>query len=259
MTRRVRLAPVATVASRLRVIGPGRAGGALVPCALRRAGWEVRRPVPAGERLSWTRPSGVDVLAITTPDGVIAEVAAAGPAEPATLVVHCSGALDARRAGPPRAASVAAPAGAPAVAGAQGADRAGGRLVRGGRRPDVGRRSSRPCAGGRSRCAEARPAPYHAAAAIASNHLVALLGQAQRVGARAGVPLEAYLDLARGVVDSVAELGPAAAITGPIQRGDWAHRRQPPRGPRPVRAAGVRGDGPPGGAPRAGPRRRVGA
>jgi predicted short-subunit dehydrogenase-like oxidoreductase (DUF2520 family) len=65
-----------------------------------------------------------------------------------------------------------------------------------------------------------RPA-YHAAAAIASNHLVALLGQVERVAAAAGVPLDAFLDLVRGSVDNVAALGPAAALTGPVARGDW--------------------------------------
>ena len=61
---------------------------------------------------------------------------------------------------------------------------------------------------------------YHAAAAIASNHLVALLGQVQRVADDVGVPLEAYLDLVRGGVESVAAMGPAAALTGPVARGD---------------------------------------
>ena len=62
---------------------------------------------------------------------------------------------------------------------------------------------------------------YHAAAVIASNHLVALLGQVERV-APEGVPLEAFLALVRGTVDNVAALGPAAALTGPVARGDWA-------------------------------------
>ena len=69
---------------------------------------------------------------------------------------------------------------------------------------------------------DADRAAYHAAAVIASNHLVALLGQAERVAATAGVPLEAYLDLVRATVDNVAELGPAAALTGPAARGDEA-------------------------------------
>jgi predicted short-subunit dehydrogenase-like oxidoreductase (DUF2520 family) len=62
---------------------------------------------------------------------------------------------------------------------------------------------------------------YHAAAVIASNHLVALLGQVQRVAAAAGIPFEAYLDLVRGTVDNVAAVGPRAALTGPVARGDW--------------------------------------
>ena len=37
-----------------------------------------------------------------------------------------------------------------------------------------------------------------------------------------GVPLEAFLALVRGTVDNVAALGPAAALTGPVARGDWA-------------------------------------
>jgi predicted short-subunit dehydrogenase-like oxidoreductase (DUF2520 family) len=61
---------------------------------------------------------------------------------------------------------------------------------------------------------------YHAAAAIAANHLVGLLGQVDRVAESIGVPLAAYVDLARGAVDNVAGLGPAAALTGPVARGD---------------------------------------
>ena len=63
---------------------------------------------------------------------------------------------------------------------------------------------------------------YHAAAVIASNHLVALLGQVERVAATVGAPLDAFLDLAEGSLADVAELGPAAALTGPVRRGDLA-------------------------------------
>jgi predicted short-subunit dehydrogenase-like oxidoreductase (DUF2520 family) len=69
---------------------------------------------------------------------------------------------------------------------------------------------------------DADRAAYHAAATIASNHLVALLGQAERVAATAGVPLDAYMGLVRATVDNVAELGPRAALTGPVRRGDDA-------------------------------------
>ena len=70
-----------------------------------------------------------------------------------------------------------------------------------------------------------RPA-YHAAAVIASNHLVALLGQVERVAAPTGVGLEAFLDLARAALGDVARAGPAAALTGPVARGDTTSVRR---------------------------------
>jgi predicted short-subunit dehydrogenase-like oxidoreductase (DUF2520 family) len=66
----------------------------------------------------------------------------------------------------------------------------------------------------------ARRAEYHAAAAVASNHLVALLGHVQRLAADAGVPFEAFLPLVRRTLDNVDALGPSAALTGPVARGD---------------------------------------
>ena len=57
---------------------------------------------------------------------------------------------------------------------------------------------------------------------MASNHVVALMGQVDRIAAAAGVPGEAYLQLAAGALANVAELGAAAALTGPVARGDWA-------------------------------------
>ncbi|HEV2132134.1 MAG TPA: Rossmann-like and DUF2520 domain-containing protein [Longimicrobiaceae bacterium] len=65
---------------------------------------------------------------------------------------------------------------------------------------------------------------YHAAAVFASNYLVALLGVAERLMARAGVSQAearaALTQLAAGALAGVAERGPAAALTGPIARGD---------------------------------------
>jgi len=71
-----------------------------------------------------------------------------------------------------------------------------------------------------------RRAAYHAAAVIASNHLVALLGQVERLAADLDLPLEAFLALVRGTVDNVAASGAAAALTGPVARGDWATLRR---------------------------------
>lgn len=63
---------------------------------------------------------------------------------------------------------------------------------------------------------------YHAAAAVASNHLVALAGQVERLAAAADVPFEAFLPLMRASLDAVAAMGPQAALTGPVARGDVA-------------------------------------
>jgi predicted short-subunit dehydrogenase-like oxidoreductase (DUF2520 family) len=69
-------------------------------------------------------------------------------------------------------------------------------------------------------------AAYHAAASIAANHLVALLGQVERIATETGVPFQAYLDLAQASLDNVADLGPADALTGPVARGDDATVRR---------------------------------
>ena len=61
---------------------------------------------------------------------------------------------------------------------------------------------------------------YHAAATVASNHLVALLGQAARLADAAGVPPAALLPLVRATLENVETLGAEAALTGPVARGD---------------------------------------
>src|SRR5436189_106265 len=64
---------------------------------------------------------------------------------------------------------------------------------------------------------------HHAACAVAANHAVALLGSVERIAASAGLPLAPYAALAAGAVAGVAAgATPAAALTGPVARGDWA-------------------------------------
>ena len=63
---------------------------------------------------------------------------------------------------------------------------------------------------------------YHAAAVIASNHLVALLGQVERLATTFSVPFEAFAPLVRASVQNAFALGPADALTGPVARGDLA-------------------------------------
>ncbi len=204
---------------RVRIIGSGRAGRAL-GSALGRRGWEVVGYLGRGDTIG-DAATGVDILVIATPDAAVAEVAAGVTPVAGTTVVHLSGAMgpdvlaphDQRAAVHPLVSLPDAARGADlltsgawfAVAGAAPAERIvealGGRTVR---------------------VADGDRAGYHAAAAVASNHLVALLGQVERLAAQVGVPLEAFLDLAAGSLDNVRAMGPAAALTGPAARGDDA-------------------------------------
>ena len=69
-------------------------------------------------------------------------------------------------------------------------------------------------------------AAYHAGAVFASNYVVTALAVAERLLAAAGMPAEvaraALVPLARATLDNIAALGPEAALTGPIARGDAA-------------------------------------
>ncbi len=202
----------------VRLIGPGRAGRSLA-LALERAGWGVRGVLGRGDDLS-AAADGVDLLVIATPDDAVAEVS--GLVAPGSAVVaHLAGSLglDVLAPHPRRAAlhplvplpdpEVGASRLAAGIHFAVAGDPMALRVVEalGGRAVEVDDRQ--------------RPA-YHAAACIAANHLVALMGQVERVAASAGVPLEAFLALAGSALEDVAAVGPARALTGPVRRGDRA-------------------------------------
>jgi predicted short-subunit dehydrogenase-like oxidoreductase (DUF2520 family) len=67
---------------------------------------------------------------------------------------------------------------------------------------------------------------YHSAAVFACNYLVSLLDVAQAAYVQAGIApdiaLKLMAPLVRETVENVIRLGPAAALTGPIARGDLA-------------------------------------
>lgn len=68
---------------------------------------------------------------------------------------------------------------------------------------------------------EAKPV-YHAAAAAASNFPIAALAMAQDLFASAGVDFALARPLVEAVVANSFEMGPRAALTGPVARGDVA-------------------------------------
>jgi len=162
---------------------------------------------------------GVDLLVISTPDDAIAGVARQIQPNPTTVVMHLSGVLgpDVLFPHPRRAAlhplvplpdpEVGAARLSSGVTFAVAGDPMAGEVAE-----SLGGRAL--VLGDQDRSA------YHAAACIAANHVVALMGQVERVAAAAGLPLDAFLDLTRSAVDDVARFGPRRALTGPASRGD---------------------------------------
>jgi predicted short-subunit dehydrogenase-like oxidoreductase (DUF2520 family) len=69
-------------------------------------------------------------------------------------------------------------------------------------------------------------AAYHAAASVASNFLVTLQAAAETIAGGAGLEPEQaralLAPLVRQTLENVAQLGPEAALTGPVARGDEA-------------------------------------
>jgi predicted short-subunit dehydrogenase-like oxidoreductase (DUF2520 family) len=63
---------------------------------------------------------------------------------------------------------------------------------------------------------------YHAAAVVASNHLVALMSHVRTLAESIGLTLDDFLPLARQTLRDVETLGPDEALTGPASRGDMA-------------------------------------
>jgi predicted short-subunit dehydrogenase-like oxidoreductase (DUF2520 family) len=165
--------------------------------------------------------TGVDVLVIATPDAAVAEVAAQVSPNPDAVVIHLSGSLGLDGLAPhPRRASLhpLVPLPNPEVGAA--------RLRSGVTFAVAGDRAARALAealGGQVvEVADELRASYHTAATVAANHLVALLGQVERIAATAGLPLSAFAGLIRAAAEDGLALGPGPALTGPAMRGDWA-------------------------------------
>ena len=206
----------ATVA--VRVIGAGRAGRSFAKAIDDLVDWDVIDMRGRGVAID-DAAADVDLVLIATPDTAVADVAAA--IRPGRAVVaHVAGSLgldvlaphDRRAALHPLMSLPDAEIGAERLTGGWFAV-AGDPLV-----ADLAA-----ALGGRTfEIADDDRALYHAAAAVASNHLVALLGHAQRLGASVGVPADALMALALGSAENAVALGPAAALTGPAARGDEA-------------------------------------
>jgi predicted short-subunit dehydrogenase-like oxidoreductase (DUF2520 family) len=231
------------------IVGCGSVGTALALAFLRRgvavAGAHCRTPAGASragratglEVTSGSVPSSIPPAAtvlLAVPDPAIRDVADAlrerGALSARQVVLHCSGArssaeLDALREhcsgvgcfhpllsfADPALASELLPAAAFAVEGDPVAVRTA--------------RSLAVALGGEAIHVAADDRPlYHAAAAIASNHLVALCSHAARCLRPVGIPrdvaVRALATLMRSTVANLDRVGLPGALTGPISRGD---------------------------------------
>lgn len=240
------------------ILGAGRMGQGLA-LALQQGGREVFllsrtvHPVAPplrlhpGDRGAAVRQA--DVILLAVPDGAITpvavELASDAVVEPRHVVLHLSGLLDRSVLAPlvPTGAAlgsfhplqtVSDPGSAPdrfrgAYAGIEGDD---GALAAARCLADTLGMTAVPIP-------PAAKAAYHAGATIAANYTTVLAAMAERLAAAAGMPPDVaqrlYLPLIRGAIANL-EVGSAAALTGPVRRGDAetvaAHLRVLPPGDR---------------------------
>jgi predicted short-subunit dehydrogenase-like oxidoreductase (DUF2520 family) len=191
------------------IIGAGRVGTVLAEALSEHPPLRRGEPVPAGS----------EVVLLCVPDGKIAEAALAVP--PGPLLGHCSGAtgLDVfgEREGFSLHPLMSIPTGSePSVLWGAGAavDGTTERALQIAHTlaDALGMRATRVAA-------EDRVA-YHAAGAIAANFFVALEACAERLAATTGITRAQLAPLVLATAEQWARLGPEAALTGAIARGD---------------------------------------
>jgi predicted short-subunit dehydrogenase-like oxidoreductase (DUF2520 family) len=242
--------PGGRVAAHLWIVGAGRMGLALGlrlhrAHAVGRMTVTGRRPAapahplfadpPGAEyrRSIEDAPADPDAIVIAVPDGAIAEVAGrlAAIDLPASIpILHTSGSrsLDILRTlaerGHPTGSAHPLAAIADPVNGAERLAGATWGVEGDGAAGALAERIIRACGGHVLRIAPGKKPSYHAAAVFASNYAVTLLSVAERLMEQAGVHAEearpALSALAAGAVENLGARGPAAALTGPIVRGD---------------------------------------
>ncbi|HPB44331.1 MAG: DUF2520 domain-containing protein [Microthrixaceae bacterium] len=204
--------------TKVRIVGAGRAGGAFA-LALRRAGWNVDGPIGRDHAAIEAAADGVDLVLVCVSDPAIAEVASTiRPGD--AVVAHVAGAVGLDVLAPHRRVGAIHPL-VSLPSAELGAERLVGAWYGTGGDPIVWE-VARALRGRSFRISDLDRVTYHAAACVAANHLVALLGQVERLAASIGAPIDAYLDMAAAVVENVRTLGAAEALTGPAARGDLA-------------------------------------
>lgn len=196
------------------IVGAGRAGSSFA-AALRHVGHDVR--VLHHEDVASIGDSALVILCV--PDDELANVAATISPREDRVIAHVAGSRNLDVLAPhPRVGSLhplmALPTGSEA-------DRLIGATycVAG---DDLVREVALSLAGRVITLGDDQRTVYHAAAVVASNHLVALMGQVRTLAESIGRTLEDFLPLAQQSLADVVRFGPDDALTGPASRGDMA-------------------------------------
>ncbi|MEQ6289125.1 Rossmann-like and DUF2520 domain-containing protein [Vogesella sp. GCM10023246] len=233
----------------LNIIGAGRLGKTLAKLAQRsgqyRIGAVVCRSLPAAQQACAFIGAGqpcasvqalpaANLTLLAVPDGAIAsvaaELAASGTLAAGSVAFHASGVGEAALLAPLAAAGVHCASLHPAFSFAEPARAAQGfagtrcALEGDAAAFPVLRDFAHAIGGVPFDLAPGGKAAYHAALSIASNYLVTLHDLAARVAAQAGMADEVAAavlgGLMRQTLENTLALGPQAALTGPIARGD---------------------------------------
>lgn len=225
------------------VVGPGRAG-TTVALGLVAAGWQPRAVAGRSPEAASTLDAsavlecepalvteaarGAELVIIATPDAAIDGVAEtiAETLDPGTLVIHLAGSRGLDALTPVAIARPDVRLGAlhplqTLPDSRRGLERLSGSWAAVAGDPETFSLASE--LGLRAfEIADEHRALYHAAAVVAANHLVALIGQVERMANAAGAPAAAFWPLMRASLYNAEQLGAAAALTGPVARGDFA-------------------------------------
>lgn len=196
------------------LVGPGRAGSS-ISRALCDLGWELIDTFGRTDDPT-TAAQDADLCVVATPDAAIETVAARIRVGRATLM-HLSGATPVGALGTHRAAALHPLVSLADPDRGHHALRSAWFAVAG---DPIARVLAEALSGKWFEVADDDRDLYHAAAVVASNHLVALLGQVDRIAENVGVPLEAFMSLALSSIENTAAMGPVQALTGPAARGD---------------------------------------
>jgi predicted short-subunit dehydrogenase-like oxidoreductase (DUF2520 family) len=196
------------------IVGDGRSGSSFA-IALRRIGHDVR-VVHHDDVSSLGEP---DLIILCVPDDAISAVAATIPLSDAYVVAHVAGSRNLDVLAPHRRVGSIHPL--MALPSHEEAQRLVGATycVAG---DDLMGGVARSLGGRVITLRDDQRTIYHAAAVVASNHLVALMGQVRTLAESIGLTLEDFLPLAEQSLVDVERFGPDDALTGPASRGDMA-------------------------------------